>query len=219
MLGERQQALLPGGGVSKPVATAAVLNLMIAVVEAAAGVRSGSVSLLVDSVHNLSDEMALILLFLAFIPPAGLSRNLRIFEGRKEVHVKTTRIMAVAALIVASALAPHVALAQAPGIKRTDLQRHDLSVPGREVIQVLVEFAPGVVAPNHSHPGEEIVYVVEGLLEYALEGRPPVTLKAGDVLFIPAGTPHAVTNVGSGNAAELATYIVEKGKPLLTLVK
>jgi quercetin dioxygenase-like cupin family protein len=133
--------------------------------------------------------------------------------------MKTTRIMAVAALIVASALAPHGTLAQAPGITRTDLQRHDLSVPGREVIQVLVEFAPGVVAPKHSHPGEEIVYVVEGLLEYALEGRPPVTLKAGDVLFIPAGMPHAVTNVGSGNAAELATYIVEKGKPLLTLVK
>ena len=131
----------------------------------------------------------------------------------------TTRILAAAALIVASALAPHVAQAQAPGITRTDLQRHDLSVPGREVIQVLVAFAPGVVAPNHSHPGEEIVYVVEGVLEYALEGRPPVTLKAGGVLFIPAGAPHAVTNVGSGNAAELATYIVEKGKPLLTLVK
>ena len=159
MLGEGQQALLPGEGVSKPVATAAVLNLMIAVVEAAAGVRSGSVSLLVDSVHHLSDEMALIWLFLAFIPPAGLSRNLRICEGRQEVHVSTTRIMAVAALIVASALATHVARAQAPGITRTDLQRHDLSVPGREVIQVLVEFALGVVAPYHSHPGEEIVYV------------------------------------------------------------
>ena len=131
--------------------------------------------------------------------------------------MKTTRII-VAALIVVSAFAPHVALAQA-GIKRTDLQRNDLSSPGREVIQVLVEFAPGVAFPNHSHPGEEIVYVVEGLLEYALEGRPAVTLKAGDVLFIPAGTPHAVTNVGSGNAAELATYIVEKAKPLLTLVK
>ena len=76
MLGERQQALLPGKEVSKPVATAAVLNLMIAVGEAAAGVRSGSVSLLVDSVHNLSDEMALTLIFLAFTPPAGLSRNL-----------------------------------------------------------------------------------------------------------------------------------------------
>ena len=60
--------------------------------------------------------------------------------------------------------------------------------------------------PKHSHPGEELVYVVEGLLEYALEGRPPVTLKAGDVLFIPAGVAHAVKNVGSGNAAEIATY-------------
>jgi quercetin dioxygenase-like cupin family protein len=132
--------------------------------------------------------------------------------------MRATRILAAAALIAAVAWTPLVALAQ-PGIKRTDLQRHDLSVPGREVIQVLVEFAPGVAFPKHSHPGEEIVYIVEGLLEYALDGRPPATLKAGEVLFIPAGTPHAVRNVGSGNAAELATYIVEKGKPLLTLAK
>ena len=136
--------------------------------------------------------------------------------------MKTTRILAAAALIVASSFAPPVALAQSvvlvqpPGIKRTDLQRHDLSVPGREVIQVLVEFAPGVVAARHSHPGEEIVYVVEGVLEYQLDGEPPVTLEAGEALFIPAGAIHAVRNVGNGNAAELATYIVEKGKPLIT---
>jgi quercetin dioxygenase-like cupin family protein len=73
--------------------------------------------------------------------------------------------------------------------------------------------------PKHSHPGEEIVYVIEGLLEYEVEGKPPVTLKAGEVLFIPAGTVHAARNVGSGNAAELATYVVEKGKPLVVLVK
>jgi quercetin dioxygenase-like cupin family protein len=123
--------------------------------------------------------------------------------------------MATAALIVASAVAPYVVLAQAPGTKRTDLMRNDLSAPGRQVIQVLVEFAPGVVAPRHSHPGEEIVYVVEGALEYQLDGRPPVTVKAGEVLFIPAGAIHAVKNVGNGKGAELATYIVEKGKPLL----
>jgi quercetin dioxygenase-like cupin family protein len=133
--------------------------------------------------------------------------------------MKTTPILAAAAMIVVGALGPHVAPAQAPGIKRTDLSRNDLSVSGREAIQVLVGFAPGVIAPNHTHPGEEIVYVVEGALEYALEGRPPVILNAGDVLFIPAGTPHAVKNVGSGKAAELATYIVEKGKPLLTPVE
>lgn len=78
-----------------------------------------------------------------------------------------------------------------------------------------VDFAPGVVAPAHNHPGEEIVYAIEGLLEYRLEGRPPIVLKAGDVLFIPAGAFHEVRNVGPGNAAELGTYFVEKGKPLL----
>lgn len=100
--------------------------------------------------------------------------------------MKKTLIMAVAVLIVASVLALCVARAQQPEIKRTDLQRHDLSVPGREVIQVRVDFAPGATAPNHTHPGEEIVYVLEGSLEYQVEGNPPVTLHAGDVLFIPA---------------------------------
>ena len=112
-----------------------------------------------------------------------------------------------------------VAQSQQPGVTRTDLLRRDLGVPGREVVQVRVDFAPGVAFPPHSHPGEEIAYVIEGLLEYRLEGKPPVTLKAGEVLFIPAGTIHAAKNVGSGNAAELATYIVEKGKPLVALVK
>src|SRR5215207_5692961 len=105
------------------------------------------------------------------------------------------------------------------GIRRTDLQRHDLNVPGREVIQVRVDIDPGVVAPKHSHPGEEIVYAIEGVLEYQLEGRPPVSLRAGEVLFIPAEIIHAVKNVGSGNAAELATYIAEKGSPLVVLAE
>jgi len=133
--------------------------------------------------------------------------------------MKTAPIIAAAALMVASGLAFQIALAQQTGLKRTDLQRHDLSIPGREVIQVRVDVAPGAVAPKHTHPGEEIIYVIEGLLEYEVEGKPPVTLKAGDVLFIPAGTIHSARNVGSGNAAELATYLVEKGKPLLTLAQ
>ena len=133
--------------------------------------------------------------------------------------MKTIRIMVVAMLIVVSGLALHMARAQQTGTKRTDLQRHDLSVPGREVVQVRVDFDPGYVSPKHTHPGEEIVYVIEGTLEYQVAGKPAVTLKAGDVLFIPAETIHAAKNVGSGNGAELATYIVEKGKPLLTLVK
>ena len=133
--------------------------------------------------------------------------------------MNTTRIAAVAVLIAASGLALHLAWAQQAGTKRTDLQRHDLSAPGREVVQVRVDFDPGYVAPKHWHPGEEIIYVLEGTLEYEIEGEPPVTVKAGDVLFVPARAIHTAKNVGSGNGAELATYVVEKGLPLLTLAK
>jgi quercetin dioxygenase-like cupin family protein len=133
--------------------------------------------------------------------------------------MRTTRIIAVAAVIATTGLALHVTEAQLVGARRIDLQRHDLSVAGREVIQTIVELEPGTVAPTHSHPGEEIIYVLEGTWEYVVGDKPPVTLKAGDVLFIPAGTPHSAKNVGSGKGAELATYIVEKNKPLLTLVK
>jgi quercetin dioxygenase-like cupin family protein len=133
--------------------------------------------------------------------------------------MKTARVLWVAMLLVASVLVLGAALAQQPGITRTDLQRHDLSIHGREVVQVRVGFDPGVVAPKHKHPGEEIVYVLEGSLLYQVEGRPAVTLQAGDVLFIPAGVFHSAKNVGRGHASELATYIVEKGKPLVVLPK
>ncbi len=135
--------------------------------------------------------------------------------------MKTHRIITLAAaLLVATSLALPVANAEEVSlgdIKRINLLRNDLSAPGREVIQVLVEFGPGVEAARHSHPGEELVYVTEGALEYRLEGKAPLIVKAGEVLFIPHGTPHAVKNVGTVKAAELATYIVEKGKPLLAL--
>ena len=119
-------------------------------------------------------------------------------------------------LIVAGAGAPQTAPPRPAGSTRTDLQRHDLSIAGREVLQARVDFAPGAAFPAHKHPGEEIIYVIEGTLEYQVEGQPPVTLKAGDVLFVPAETAHAARNVGKGKGSELATYIVEKGKPLAT---
>lgn len=133
--------------------------------------------------------------------------------------MNTTRIMAVMALIATAGLASHLGRAQQVGARRIDLQRHDLSVAGREVIQTIVELEPGTTAPRHSHPGEEIIYVIEGTWEYTLDGKPPVTLKAGGVLFIPAGTVHSARNVGTDRGKELATYIVEKGKPLVVLAK
>jgi quercetin dioxygenase-like cupin family protein len=133
--------------------------------------------------------------------------------------MNTSRIKVVAALIVGTGLALDVTQAQQTGITRTDVQRNDLNVAGREVIQVRVDFAPGVAFARHSHPGAEIAYVLNGTLEYQLDGKPPVTLKAGEALFIPAGAIHSAKNGGSGNAAELATYIVEKGKPLVDIAK
>ncbi len=130
-------------------------------------------------------------------------------------------------LTVAAAMLAITGLAQAHeekpqaswqnGIHRTDLTRHDLEVPGYEAIQVRVDFDPGVASPRHSHPGAEVAYVISGTFEYQLEGRPNVILKAGESLFIPAGTAHVATNVGKDKASELATYIVQKGKPLLKL--
>jgi quercetin dioxygenase-like cupin family protein len=108
---------------------------------------------------------------------------------------------------------------QAPGIKRTDLQEHDLSIPGRMVIQNRVELSPEAPAVRHKHPGEEIIYVLEGTLEYAIDGQPPRTYSAGEALMVPAETVHAVRNVGSGSGAELATYVVEKGKPFLVVIE
>lgn len=135
--------------------------------------------------------------------------------------MNTRRIAAIAVLIVGTGggLALHTSYAQDALIKRTDVVRHDLDVPGREVIQVRVDFGPGAAFGKHSHPGAEVAYVLEGTLEYQLGSEPPVTLKAGEALFIPAGAVHSAKNVGTTNAAELATYIVEKGKPLVVLAK
>ena len=123
----------------------------------------------------------------------------------------------IALAVAVDAQPPPPANAQQPwsGLARTDLLRSDLSAAGYEVIQVRVDFQPGASAPRHRHPGEEIVYMLSGVLEYRLDGRPPVTLAPGETLFIPDGIAHAVRNVGRENASELATYVVRKGEPLL----
>lgn len=128
-------------------------------------------------------------------------------------------LMTVLAMLFGGSVASAAAQSTLHGTRRTELQRHDLSVPGRELIQVRVDFDPQYVSPRHTHFGEEIIYVLEGTLEYHVEGRPPAAYKAGDVLLVPPGTIHWVKNIGTGNGAELATYIVEKGKPLVTPVK
>jgi quercetin dioxygenase-like cupin family protein len=108
---------------------------------------------------------------------------------------------------------------QVPGINRIDLQHHDLSVPGHEVIQNRVELSAEAPPFRHLHYGEEVIYVLEGKLEYTIEGEGTRTVSAGEGLTVPAETVHSVRNVGEGAGTELATYIVEKGKPLITLAE
>ncbi len=114
---------------------------------------------------------------------------------------------------------PDAAQQQAPGINRVDLQHHDLSVPGRKVIQNRVELSAEAPPFRHFHYGEEVIYVLEGKLEYTIEGEGTRTVSAGEALTVPAQAIHSVKNVGEGVGIELATYIVEKGKPLITLAE
>jgi quercetin dioxygenase-like cupin family protein len=106
------------------------------------------------------------------------------------------------------------------GITRTEtLASRDLSAPGREISQSVVELPPGTSAPRHFHPGEEVIYVVQGTWEYNLDGQPPVTIKTGQSFLTPYGVVHGVRNVGSNTAIGLSTWVAEKGKPLTTLAK
>ncbi len=109
--------------------------------------------------------------------------------------------------------------AQQPGFKRVELQRADLSVAGREAVMARADFDPDGIVGRHTHPGEEMGYVIEGTLQLEIDGKPPLISKAGDVYFIPAGAIHSAKNIGKTQAKVLATYIVEKGKPLTTLAK
>jgi len=123
-----------------------------------------------------------------------------------------------ALVFVAGSGSPLPAQPRPAGTTSTDLQRHDLGIAGREVLQARVDFAPGASFPRHRHPGEEIIYVIAGSLEYEVAGK-WVTIKAGEVLFVPDGVVHAARNSGKNPAAELATYVLEKGKPLTTFAK
>jgi quercetin dioxygenase-like cupin family protein len=149
-------------------------------------------------------------------------------------HFKTRKPQAFmgSALVAAFALSACATLAHAQdttdhgtapanswqtGLERTDLVKRDLGDKNTEIIQVRVDFAPGVAAPKHSHPGVEVAYVINGTFEYQLDGQPTVTLKSGDSLYIPPGVAHVAKNVGTTKGSELATYVVDKGKPLVHL--
>jgi quercetin dioxygenase-like cupin family protein len=102
-------------------------------------------------------------------------------------------------------------------LERTEVQHQPSSIPGREIVQVLTEIPVGVESGWHTHPGEEVGYIVAGTVEMRIQGRPSLLLHAGDGFLMPPGTPHNALDVGPETGQMLSTYIVEVGRPLVTL--
>jgi len=131
----------------------------------------------------------------------------------KETNVKITKLTVLTSVLLSIGA---LAGAQQAGFKRTVLQQGDASVPGREFVMAVAEFQPGASSGRHTHPGDEIAYILEGTVVIAQDGKPEVTLGPGKTFHIPEGTVHNATDSGSTAARILATYVVEKGKPLAT---
>jgi quercetin dioxygenase-like cupin family protein len=103
-------------------------------------------------------------------------------------------------------------------LKRTELQHATSSIPGRDIVQVLTEIPVGVESGWHTHPGEEVGYILTGTVEMMIEGRPSLTLNAGDPFLMPPGTAHNALDLGPEVGHMLSTYIVDKTEPLATFV-
>ena len=112
------------------------------------------------------------------------------------------------------ALVAGTLFAQASGLTRTLVGRADVSVPGREAVVARVEVSPGTYAGRHTHPGDEISYVLEGEAELLIDGQPPRIVKAGESFVIPAGVIHDAHNATDKPIKLVGVYVVEKGKPL-----
>jgi len=125
----------------------------------------------------------------------------------------TTGLVAVGFVAAASGL-----WAQNPGIKRNVVFTGDVSVAGREARIASVEIAPGANAGHHTHPGDEITYVMEGQGELLIDGQPALKFKAGEGFVVKAGLQHDARNTGTQPLKLAAIYVVEKGKPTATPV-
>ena len=107
--------------------------------------------------------------------------------------------------------------ALAATLKRTEIQRGPLSLPGREMVQVRTEIPVGVASGWHTHPGEEVGYIIAGTVRMEIRDQPTLTLNAGDGFLIPPRVPHNALDLGPDTGMMLSTYIVEIGQPISTV--
>ena len=125
-----------------------------------------------------------------------------------------TRCLLAGLFTAMLSLAAASASAQASGLTRTLVGKADVSVPGREAVVARVEVAAGAKAGRHTHPGDEISYVMDGEVTLLVDGQPPRKLKAGESFVIPAGVVHDAHNDSAEHVKLLGVYVVEKGKPM-----
>ena len=102
-------------------------------------------------------------------------------------------------------------------LHRTVLQHQSSSIPGRDIVQVLTEIPAGVESGWHTHPGEEVGYILAGTVQMMIEGKPTLTLRAGDPFLMPPGQPHNALDLGPETGRMLSTYVVDPDQPLATL--
>ena len=137
---------------------------------------------------------------------------------RPERHRKFRIVMVVCGLGTALVLWAHAQAGAQAGFRRTPVQQGDLSIPGRETVQAVAEIDPGAQSGRHTHPGDEIGYILEGEILLEVEGQPAVRKSVGEGFLIPSGAVHNARNTGASRARVLATYVIPKGQPVATPV-
>jgi quercetin dioxygenase-like cupin family protein len=108
--------------------------------------------------------------------------------------------------------------AQQPTVTRKVLIQQDLAIPGYTAAMVSVEIPVGGREGKHTHPGTAMVVVQEGELTLDYEGKPTMTYKAGQSFSVEPGKIHEGINKGNTPVRAIASFVVEKGKPLTTQV-
>ena len=130
---------------------------------------------------------------------------------------KTIATIAILGLLGATGLLhaqpPPAAANQTANIKRTPLQKFDVPGTNFETVIGMAEIVPNVLIGKHTHPGPESGFMLEGDMTLLVEGQPPLVVKTGESYKVPPGAAHDAKS-GEKGAKVLATYVVEKGKPL-----
>jgi quercetin dioxygenase-like cupin family protein len=129
-------------------------------------------------------------------------------------HVTTIGVLALGLATVSAIVTVIPATAQQPTVQRKVLLTQDLPIPGYQTVMAAVEIPVGGREGRHTHPGAVVVYVQEGVLTFDHEGKPTMTYKAGESFFIEAGKIHEGINKDASPVKAIATFVVEKGKPL-----